>query len=78
MEAYRIGSGRYPIFDGAGRPVHERGVVPAAPGLAFVGLSGQFALSSDVIPGAGRDAGYVVKRLAAASKGSRELAAASA
>jgi putative flavoprotein involved in K+ transport len=60
-----------PIFDEAGRPIHERGVVHAAPGLAFVGLSGQFALSSDVIPGAGRDAGYVAKRIAAQRSNAR-------
>jgi putative flavoprotein involved in K+ transport len=53
-----------PILDGEGRPVHHRGLVDAAPGLAFVGLSGQFSLSSDVLPGRQRDAAYVAQRLA--------------
>jgi putative flavoprotein involved in K+ transport len=53
-----------PIFDEAGSPRHERGVVTTEPGLAFVGLPFQFAAASDVLPGVGRDAAYVVKRLA--------------
>jgi putative flavoprotein involved in K+ transport len=52
-----------PIFDEAGAPRHERGVVPSEPGLAFVGLPFQFAAASDVLPGVGRDAAYVVKHL---------------
>jgi putative flavoprotein involved in K+ transport len=60
-----------PIFDETGRPNHERGIVLSAPGLAFVGLVGQFALSSDVIPGVGRDAAHVAKRLAAQRSSSR-------
>jgi putative flavoprotein involved in K+ transport len=53
-----------PAFDETGRPLHHRGLVPTVPGLAFVGLVGLFSLSSDVIPGSGRDAGYIAKRLA--------------
>ncbi len=53
-----------PIFDDRGELVHERGVVPAAPGLAFVGLTFQYAVSSDVIPGVARDARYVMRHLA--------------
>ena len=52
-----------PIFGEDGRPVHERGVVTSEPGLSFVGLPFQFAAGSDVLPGVGRDARYVVKRL---------------
>jgi putative flavoprotein involved in K+ transport len=55
-----------PIFDEEGRPRHERGVVPSAPGLSFVGLVGQYSLSSDVLPGASRDPRYVAKVIAAA------------
>jgi putative flavoprotein involved in K+ transport len=55
-----------PIFDEEGRPRHERGVVPSAPGLYFVGLVGQYSLSSDVLPGASRDPRYVAKVIAAA------------
>lgn len=54
-----------PIFAEDGRPIHDRGVVPSQPGLYFVGLIGQFSLSSDVLPGRLRDAGFVAKRLAA-------------
>jgi putative flavoprotein involved in K+ transport len=43
--------------------VHERGVVESEPGLYFVGLPFQFSISSDVLPGVGRDARFVVKRL---------------
>jgi putative flavoprotein involved in K+ transport len=49
-----------PIFGEDGRPTHERGVVTAEPGLYFVGLPWQFAPASDVLPGVGRDARYVV------------------
>jgi putative flavoprotein involved in K+ transport len=52
-----------PIFGEDGRPMHERGVVTSEPGLYFVGLPFQFAAGSDVLPGVGRDAAFVVKRL---------------
>ena len=45
-----------PLFDDDGRPVHERGVVRSQPGLYFVGLLFQYAVTSDVLPGVGRDA----------------------
>jgi putative flavoprotein involved in K+ transport len=54
-----------PVLDEGGRPVHERGVATTSPGLYFAGLVFQFAASSDVLPGIGRDAGYVGKHLAA-------------
>jgi putative flavoprotein involved in K+ transport len=50
-----------------GWPLEERGVVPSAPGLYFAGLAFQFAFSSMLILGAGRDAEYVAKRIAGAS-----------
>jgi putative flavoprotein involved in K+ transport len=56
------------IFGEDGRPMHERGVVTAEPGLYFVGLPFQFALGSDVIPGVSRDARWVVKQLLRRSK----------
>jgi putative flavoprotein involved in K+ transport len=52
-----------PIFGEDGTPMHERGVATSEPGLYFVGLPFQFAAASDVLPGVGRDAAYVVKRL---------------
>ena len=53
-----------PIFGEDGRPLHERGVVVGEPGLYFVGLVFQYSVSSDVLPGAGRDAEYVAKYIA--------------
>jgi putative flavoprotein involved in K+ transport len=52
-----------PIFGEDGEPLHERGVVTAEPGLYFVGLPFQYAMASDVLPGVGRDATYVVQAL---------------
>jgi len=52
-----------PIFGEDGAPVHERGVVTSEPGLYFVGLPFQFASASEVIPGVGRDARWIVKQL---------------
>jgi putative flavoprotein involved in K+ transport len=54
-----------PIFGEDGAPMHERGVVTTEPGLYFVGLPFQFSSGSDVLPGVGRDARYVVKQLLA-------------
>jgi putative flavoprotein involved in K+ transport len=48
-----------PIFDERGAPRHERGVVAAAPGLYFVGLFFQTALSSSLLGGVGADAAYI-------------------
>jgi len=42
--------------DGHGEPVHDGGLVPAAPGLYFVGLHFLYAVSSTMIHGVGRDA----------------------
>jgi putative flavoprotein involved in K+ transport len=52
-----------PIFGEDGKPMHERGVVTAEPGLYFVGLPFQYSFASDVLPGVGRDAEYVVRQL---------------
>jgi putative flavoprotein involved in K+ transport len=53
-----------PIFDENERPLHERGVVVAGPGLYFVGLTFQYSVLSDVLPGVGRDAEYIAKHIA--------------
>ena len=45
-----------PVFDADGKPRHERGVAAAEPGLYFVGLIFQYSITSDVLPGVGRDA----------------------
>lgn len=52
-----------PVFDEQGYPRHRRGVVPEAPGLYFVGLLFQTALSSALLGGVGEEAEYIVKQL---------------
>jgi putative flavoprotein involved in K+ transport len=54
-----------PVFGEGGWPVELRGVVADAPGLYFCGLSFQFAFSSMMWLGAGRDAEYVAARISA-------------
>jgi putative flavoprotein involved in K+ transport len=56
---------RLPVFDHDGYPREVRGVVAEAPGLFFCGLSFQYSFSSMLVTGAGRDAAYVVDRIAA-------------
>jgi putative flavoprotein involved in K+ transport len=58
-----------PVFDGDGWPREMRGVVTEAPGLFFCGLSFQYAFSSMVLPGVGRDADFVARQIAARSAG---------
>jgi putative flavoprotein involved in K+ transport len=60
-----------PVFDDDGRPVHDRGVVAAEPGLYFLGLKFQFGATSDIITGVGRDARYIAKHIDAHGKSSR-------
>jgi putative flavoprotein involved in K+ transport len=54
-----------PIFAEDGFPIEQRGVVASSPGLYFVGLIFQYGFTSMLVVGAGRDAGYVVERIAA-------------
>jgi putative flavoprotein involved in K+ transport len=56
------------VFGEDGRPLHERGVVVEEPGLYFVGLLFQYAATSEVLPGVGRDAEYIATHIT-----SREL-----
>ena len=59
-----------PIFDGQAEPkepVHDRGVVPDAPGLYFVGLFFLYAMTSSLFTGVSRDARYVVDHLVSRS-----------
>jgi putative flavoprotein involved in K+ transport len=52
-------------FVGAdGWPAGARGVADGAPGLYFLGIPFQYAFSSMLVAGAGRDAGFVVDRIA--------------
>ena len=54
-----------PIFDDAGEPKHEGGVVASQPGLYFVGLHFLYSMSSSMIHGVGRDAARITSHLAA-------------
>lgn len=53
-----------PVFDESGEPKQERGVAVGEPGLYFVGLHFQYAMSSTMIHGVGRDADYVAGAIA--------------
>ena len=64
-----------PIFGADGWPREMRGVVPDAPGLFFCGLAFQYAASSTVLPGVGRDAAYVAEKIEARVGKSLALAA---
>jgi putative flavoprotein involved in K+ transport len=64
-----------PIIGADGWPREMRGVVPDAPGLFFCGLAFQYAQSSTVLPGVGRDAAYIAKQIDARATRSYALAA---
>ena len=53
-----------PVFDEHGFPRHQRGVVKGAPGLYFVGLPFQTALSSAWLGGVGAEAEYIASQIA--------------
>lgn len=53
-----------PVFDEEGAPLHDRGVVSSEPGLYFLGLYFLYAMASQLVGGAARDADYVVKHIA--------------
>jgi putative flavoprotein involved in K+ transport len=61
-----------------GFPKIERGVVPEVPGLYFVGLNFQYAVSSGQIQGVSRDAAHVVRAIAAQAASLRREPAPSA
>jgi putative flavoprotein involved in K+ transport len=68
-----------PVTGEDGWPMEKRGVVETAPGLYFVGLAFQYAFSSMLVGGAGRDAEFVVKHLVAQARtGGRTKAGAAA
>lgn len=56
-----------PVF-GEREPLHKRGVVESEPGLYFTGLEFLYALSSNMVRAAPRDAEYVVKAIEARSR----------
>lgn len=53
-----------PVFDTSGELRHEAGVAVSEPGLYFVGLHFQYAFSSDMIHGIGRDADRIADIIA--------------
>jgi putative flavoprotein involved in K+ transport len=57
-----------PVLGEDGWPVEMRGVVDAAPGLFFCGLSFQYSFSSMILPGVGRDAAFVADRIVARAR----------
>ena len=60
-----------PVCGDDGWPLERRGVVESAPGLYFVGLAFQYAFSSMLVGGAGRDAEHVVRHLVGRYDGQR-------
>lgn len=54
-----------PVVDAEGEPLHERGVAAAVPGLYFTGLHYLYSVSSGLIGGTRRDAGYIAEHIAA-------------
>lgn len=54
-----------PVFDDAGQPLQQRGIVARQPGLYFLGLHFLYALSSTMIHGVGRDAEHIARAIEA-------------
>ncbi len=61
-----------PVVGDDGWPVEYRGVVETEPGLYFCGLAFQYSMSSTVLPGVGRDAAFLARRIAARTSGRTE------
>jgi putative flavoprotein involved in K+ transport len=51
-----------------GYPDQHRGIVPAVPGLYFVGLPFLYSISSALVGGVGRDAGHVVDHVVSSDR----------
>jgi putative flavoprotein involved in K+ transport len=60
-----------PVLDESGLPEHERGVARSEPGLAFVGLPFLYSVTSDVLPGVGRDAARIARHVDRLAAGGR-------
>ena len=67
---------KLPVIGADGWPEEMRGVADGAPGLFFCGLCFQFAFTSMTLPGVGRDAEYVAKRIVARSGAVKTVTAA--
>ena len=66
---------RLPVVRSDGWPDEKRGIVPAAPGLYFCGLAFQYAFSSMVLLGVGRDAEFVARHIAARTRTTESVTA---
>jgi putative flavoprotein involved in K+ transport len=62
-----------PVFGADGEPMHRRGIVESEPGLYFMGLLFQYAVTSNVLPGMGRDAEYIARHIATRSSNSHPV-----
>jgi len=67
-----------PVFDASGEPRHHAGIAEDQPGLYFVGRHFQYAFSSDMIHGVGRDAARIADAIAGAVRPASRLTAAAA
>lgn len=63
-----------PVFGEDGEPLHDRGVVVGEPGLYFVGRPFQFAFTSSLVGGVGRDAEHVAKHILSPERRARPAA----
>ena len=54
-----------PILDAQGEPMQKRGIVESEPGLFFVGRHFQYAMSSGMVHGVGRDAEFIARAISA-------------
>lgn len=61
-----------PVIGADGWRLETRGVAEGMPGLYFAGLAFQYAFASMLVGGAGRDAEYVARHIAAQSGSIRE------
>ena len=63
-----------PAFGADGEPLQDRGVVVGEPGLYFVGRPFQFAFTSSLVGGVGRDAEHVAKHIVSPERSARPAA----
>ena len=57
-----------PVFDEAGDPMHDRGVVTVTPGLYFLGLQFLYSMTSATVHGVGRDAARIARVVASRTR----------
>ncbi|MDI2034482.1 flavin-containing monooxygenase [Paenarthrobacter nitroguajacolicus] len=62
-----------PVFGDDGEPRQTRGVADGVPGVFFIGQEFLFAAASATLPGVGRDARYLARRLAGERRPERGL-----